>query len=69
MIPLAAIGTIDPLYTHTHTVGKKKQVMTAEGEKNVPLREKAEQREDESQETGSVEGGNESRKETGAGGT
>lgn len=37
--------------------------MTAEGKKNLPVREKAEQREDESQETGSVEGGNERRKE------
>lgn len=33
------------------------------------MREKAEQREDERQETGSVEGGNERRKETGGGET
>lgn len=38
------------------------QETTAEGQKMCPMREKAEQREDESQETGNVEGGNERRK-------
>ncbi len=67
MIPLAAVGTIDPLHTHalTHTyTDSRKKVNDSGRRKKVPVRELAEQREDESQETGSVEGGNERRKET-----